>query len=96
MSWLSRLRQSRAARDDARLHVGDPLFDDWDVVRDFTDLKTARAWRQHLAESGMKAVITSDWPLDQFAQGDIALRVPPGTWSDADDLLSKLDDDELE
>jgi hypothetical protein len=29
----------------------------------------------------------SDWPLDRFGRGDIALRVPPGRWSDAEELL---------
>lgn len=91
MSWLSRLRRPRAAWDDAQLHVGDSLFDDWEVVRDFEDLKTARAWRQHLGESGMQAVLTTDWPLDQFERGDIALRVPPGRWSDAEDLLGEFE-----
>ena len=57
-------------------------------LHDFEDLETARAWRQHLAEAGIEAVITSDWPLDHFGRGDIALRVPPGRWSDADEFLS--------
>jgi hypothetical protein len=74
----------------ADLHVGDPRFDDWDVVHDFEDLETARAWRRHLEEADIEAVITSDWPLDQFQRGDIALRVPPGRWSDADEFLSNL------
>jgi hypothetical protein len=71
--------------------VGDPRFDDWEVVRDFEDLPTARAFRQQLAESGLEAILTSDWPLDRFGQGDIALRVPPGAWSDAEELLGGLD-----
>jgi hypothetical protein len=71
--------------------VGDPRFDPWEVVRDFEDVPTARAWRQHLAEAGIDAVLTSDWPLDRFGRGDIALRVPPGSWSDAEDLLSGLE-----
>ncbi|MEA2427239.1 MAG: hypothetical protein QOF37_867 [Thermoleophilaceae bacterium] len=71
--------------------MGDPRFDPWEVVRDFEDVPTARAWRQHLAEAGIDAVLTSDWPLDRFGRGDIALRVPPGSWSDAEDLLSGLE-----
>jgi hypothetical protein len=79
------------------LHVGDPRFDEWEVVHDFEDLETARAWRRHLDEAGMEAVITSDWPLDRFGRGDIALRVPPGRWSEADEFLTGLDlDDEDE
>jgi hypothetical protein len=85
-------RASRAA-GEGRLHVGDPRFDDWEVVHDFGDVETARAWRQHLADAGIEAEITSDWPLDRFGRGDIALRVPPGRWSDAEEFLSGLTDD---
>jgi hypothetical protein len=71
--------------------VGDPRFDDWEVVRDFEDLATARAFRQQVGESGIEAVLTTDWPLDRFGRGDIALRVPPGLWSEAEELLSGLE-----
>jgi hypothetical protein len=87
VAWLERLRRGRARADE--LHVGDPRFDEWEVVRDFEDLESARAWRQHLDEAGVEAVITSDWPLDEFGRGDIALRVPPGRWSDAEELLGE-------
>lgn len=93
MSWLSRRRGgSRPPEDEGDLHVGDPHYDEWELVRDFEDLETARAWRQHLVEAGIEAVITSDWPLDRFGRGDIALRVAPGRWSDAEEFLSGLDD----
>jgi hypothetical protein len=82
-------RRARPA-PQGHLHVGDPRFDEWEVVRDFEDLDTALAWRQHLAESGVEAVITSDWPLDSFRRGDIALRVPPGHWSEAEEILGGL------
>ena len=75
----------------AELHVGDPRFDDWEVVRDFEELEAARAWRQILSEHGLDSVLTADWQLDEFGRGDIALRVPPGRWSEAEELL---DDDE--
>jgi hypothetical protein len=79
------------------LHVGDARFDEWEVLRDFEDLDSARAWRQHLEEAGFDAVITSDWPLDSFGRGDIALRVPPSSWSEAEEFLTELDElDELE
>jgi hypothetical protein len=106
--WLSRrLRKGRTLGTDAlgagavggstELYVGDPSFDDWEVVRDFEDLETARAWHQHLREAGIEAVLTSDWPLDRFNRGDIALRVQPGRWSDAEEFLSELDElDELD
>ncbi len=71
----------------AELHVADPRFDGWDVVRDFGELKTARAFRQTLESAQIESVLTSDWPLDEFGRGDIALRVPPGSWSEAEELL---------
>jgi hypothetical protein len=74
------------------LHVGDARFDDWEVVRDFEDLDSARAWCQHFSEAGLEAVITSDWPLDRFGRGDIALRVPPGSWSEAEEFVTELEE----
>jgi hypothetical protein len=79
------------ADGSADLHIGDPRFDDWKVVRDFEELEGARAWRQHLHEHGIESVITADWPLDEFGRGDIALRVRPGDWSDAEELLGEPD-----
>ena len=73
----------------AELHIGDASYDDWDVVRDFGELETARAWRQQLSDAGVEAVITSDHPLDEYGRGDIALRVPPGSWSEANELLDE-------
>lgn len=75
------------------MHVGDPRFDDWEMVRDFEDLETALAWRGHLAGAGIEAVLTSDWPLDRFGRGDIALRVPAGSWSDAEEVLGEAYED---
>jgi hypothetical protein len=75
----------------AEVHIGDASYDDWDVVRDFEDLETARAWRQQLTDAGMDAVITSDYPLNEYGRGDIALRVPPGRWSGANELLDEPD-----
>jgi len=73
----------------AELQVGDPRFDDWEVVRDFGELEAARAWRQYLGERGVDSVLTADWPLDEFGRGEIALRVPPGRWSEAEELLDE-------
>jgi hypothetical protein len=87
-----RAEHAAPARDE--LHVGDARFDEWDVVHDFEDVTTARAWRQHLEEAGVEAAITADWPLDHFGRGDIALRVPPGRWSDAEEFLSGLADED--
>jgi hypothetical protein len=69
------------------LYVGDARFDDWEVVRDFSDLETAQAFCQLLDEAGLDAVITADHELDEFHHGDIALRVPPGKWSEANEAL---------
>ena len=74
----------------ADVHVGDPRFDEWEVVRDFEDLDTARAWHQNIVEQGIaEAVLTTDWPLDRFGRGDIALRVPADRWSEAEELLGE-------
>jgi len=73
------------------VHVDDPRFDGWEVVRDFADLRTARAWHQGLEEGGIEAVLTADWPLDRFGRGEISLRVQPDDWSEAEMLLSNLD-----
>ncbi len=88
MGWRDRFSRRRTGRAD-ELHVGDPRFDDWPVVRDFEELPAARAWHRHLAERGVEAALTADWPLDEFGRGDIALRVEPGRWSEADELLSE-------
>ena len=85
-NWLSRLLSG-----GARLHVDDPRFDSWEVVRDFEDLETAQAWQRHVEQAGFEAVLTSDWALDRFGRGDIALRVPPGSWSEAEEFVSGLD-----
>lgn len=71
----------------AELKVGDAAYDDWDVVRDFEDLETARAFRQLLTDQGRQAVLTSDWPLDEWGRGDIALRVPAGQGYEVEELL---------
>ena len=84
-------RLSRRRSREPAVHIGDPRFDDWEVVRDSDDVKAAAAWRQHLDEDGIDAVLTADWPLDRFGRGDIALRVPPGRWSEAEELLGGLD-----
>ena len=85
MRWPRR----RSAASEPDLHVGDPRFDGWEVVRDFEDLPTAQAWRGQLADAGIQGVLTADWPLDRFGRGDIALRVPPGSWSDAEEALGE-------
>src|SRR3954471_14062300 len=87
MKWAPKRKPAR----EPQVHIGDPRFDAWEVVRDFEDLDTALAFRQQIADTGIDAVLTSDWPLDRFGRGDIALRVAPGLWSDAEELLSDIE-----
>jgi len=94
MRWRRHAGRGQRVPGQGELQVGDPRFDDWEVVGEFDSVDAARAWRQHLEESGLEAVITADRPLDRFGRGDIALRVPPGRWSEAEEFLSGLDLDE--
>lgn len=75
------------------MHVDDPSFDHWEIVREFGEVRTARAWHQALIEAGIEAALTADWPLDRFGRGEISLRVPAEDWSEAEFLLSNLDSD---
>jgi hypothetical protein len=70
-------RRSFPAASKIELRVGDIAYDEWPIVADFESLETAKAFCQQLRESGVAAEITSDWPLDRFGSGDIALRVHP-------------------
>ena len=88
MGFLDRIR---GAGKETGVFVGDPRFDGWEVVREFEDVESARSWRDHLIEAGIDAEITADHPLDRFGRGDLYLQVPPGQWSDAEELLSNLD-----
>lgn len=92
--WLPRRWRPQPGPGQTPVYVGDPRFDSWEVVRDFGDVKTARAWHQALVEAGIDASLTADWPLDRFGLGDISLRVPSDSWSEAELHLSNLDWDE--
>ncbi|MGB0120199.1 MAG: hypothetical protein WBP55_04505 [Solirubrobacterales bacterium] len=93
MSFFGRAKRKLASIGDGsgRIHIGDPRFDEWDVVEQFGDLDTALAWRDVLRDRGIEAELTSDWALDRFNRGDINLQVPPGRWSEAEELVSGLD-----
>jgi hypothetical protein len=95
MSLIDRFRLAfgprRQGPGQTPVHVDDPEFDRWEVVRDFADVKTARAWHQSLEEAGIEAVLTADWPIDRYGRGDIALRVRSDDWSEAELRLSNLD-----
>lgn len=73
------------------LHIGDPRFDGWEVVREFEEIGAARSWRDHLTDAGIDAEITADHEPDRFGRGDIYLQVPPEQWSYAEEFLSNLD-----
>ena len=56
MGFLDRWRRSLTSpRADGAgaVVVADPRFDDWEVVREFGDLDSARAWHQQLSEAGV-------------------------------------------
>ncbi|MGB2852226.1 MAG: hypothetical protein WBC01_11230 [Solirubrobacterales bacterium] len=91
MGFRDRLRAARGQGRASGLEVADPRFDDWEVVREFEDVETARSWKQQLVEAGIEAVISSDHPPDRFGRGDIYLQVPPDLWSEAEEFLANLD-----
>ena len=93
--WLPRRWRPAPGPGQTPVFVDDPSFDSWEVVRDFADVRTARAWHQALIEAGIEAALTADWPLDRFGHGDIALRVPADRWSEAELHLSNLDTDDF-
>ena len=84
------MRFLRRRAKEPEVHVGDPRFDSWETVREFEDVKTARAWAAHLREAGIEAAVTADHPPDRFGRGDVYLQVPAGRWSEAEELLSGL------
>ena len=91
MGLGDRIRRLLGTASDPVLHIGDPRFDSWEVVREFGELETARAFAQQLREAGFEAALTSDWELDEFGRGDINLQVPPESWSEAEAFLSNYD-----
>jgi DNA helicase HerA-like ATPase len=95
MGLLDRIRSiigsSGQGPGQTPVHVDEPRFEAWEVVREFSDVRTARAWHQALIEAGIEAALTADWPLDRFGRGEIYLQVPPESWSEAELLLSNID-----
>jgi hypothetical protein len=89
--WIPRRFRSGPGPGQTPVHVGDARFEGWEVVRDFGDLRTARAWYQALEEAGIEAALTADWPPDRFGHGEIFLCVPADRWSEAEMHLSNLD-----
>ncbi len=92
MGFLDRIRGGLTGGPaKAEVHIGDPRFDGWEVVAEYSELETARAFRDSLQEAGIPSELTADWELDRFGRGDIYLQVPPGHWSDAEEHLSNMD-----
>lgn len=88
-------RRSLPPSGKIALRVGDAAYDDWPIVGDFEQVDVAKAFCQQLREAGYASEITSDWPLDDFGAGDIALRVHPeeDQWA-ARDLIEFAEDDD--
>lgn len=70
-------RKSLPRTSRVELKVGDASLDDWPIISDYNEISVAMAFCQQLRDAGYAAEITSDWPLDQFGVGDIALRTHP-------------------
>jgi hypothetical protein len=81
----------RRRQSSPQVHIRDPRFDDWEVVADYEELETALAFRDGLRELGVTAELTSDYPLDEFKRGDLALRVPADQYGDATVALDGLE-----
>ncbi len=79
-------------RPKSDLHIADPRFDEWEVVADFEDVQTARAFAGRLTELDIENVLTADWPLDRHGHGEVSLRVPGDRYGDATVALEGLDD----
>lgn len=75
MGLFRRNKLPRTSR--VELKVGDASLDEWPIVADYNEISVAMAFCQQLRDAGYAAEITSDWPLDQFGVGDIALRTHP-------------------
>jgi hypothetical protein len=82
--------KTRRAKEPA-VAIGDPRFADWETVAVLEDEKTAVAWRDHLLSTGVDAACVADRPLDRFGRGDVFLVVPPGQWSQANEVVENLD-----
>jgi len=95
MTFFDRFRRSGGTPGPGKtpVHISDPSFESWEAVREFADVRTARAWHQALEEAGIEAALTSDWPVDRFGHGEIWLCVRPADWIEAELLLSNLDVD---
>ena len=56
MSLFDRAKRKLASIGDGsgRIHIGDPRFDNWEIVHEFGDLQTGLAWRDVLRDMASK------------------------------------------
>ncbi len=87
---ISRFLRGRGAKEPA-IAVGDPRLEGWESVSVLEDEKTALAWRDQLRALGVDASCVADHPLDRGGRGDIYLVVPPGQWSQANEIIEGLE-----
>jgi hypothetical protein len=87
---MRRFSRRRNRREPA-VSIADPRLEGWETVSTFEDETTALAWRDQLRNMGVAATCTADHPLDRFGRGDIYLVVPPGQWSQANEIIENLD-----
>ena len=65
--------RGRARPGQTQVQSRRPALRSWEAVREFADVRTARAWHQALEEARIEAALTSDWPTDRFGHGEIWL-----------------------
>ena len=95
MGLFRRNKLPRTGKIDLR--IGDASYDDWPIVGEYGELTVAMAFCQQLRDAGYAAEITSDWPLDEFGVGDIAVRThPEEDQFAARDLIEFPEDDDYD
>jgi hypothetical protein len=87
---IRRFLRGRSAKEPA-VSIGDPRLEGWESVSVLEDEKTAVAWRDQLRAMGIDASCVADHPLDRAGRGDIYLVVPPGQWSQANEIVDGLE-----
>jgi hypothetical protein len=84
-------RRRRGPAREPDVSIDDPRFEGWETVATFEDEKTAVAWRDQLRALRVDSACVADHKLDRFGRGDIYLVVPPGQWSEANEILEGLE-----
>ena len=84
-------RRRRGVAREPDVSIDDPRFEGWETVATFEDEKTAVAWRDQLRALRVDSACVADHKPDRFGRGDIYLVVPPGRWSEANEILEGLE-----